>query len=597
MMLGSEENDEEGSPYGKNIPAPQRNEILRLGRQFTGRHHWSQRLETWQRFMHFTDRRGGAGLNSMVRTPETLEAHVFVEQQFYYTVIYPRYLTFHGIVASALRAKQSPYCPREHMDILQRLTMLGVGAHSRGRANVRHVGGASSTKLNLIEVGPHFGDCMLWSTALFGGCSTKKVRVLGLDIDQMIVDRIRRAIRLNGFENCATVELGAVMDSDYRSFTTASAGSESLEDHEVKASSTEPPPVDSTTSSHKDQHDVYKRHLRGFVKTLDQILGMSGAQKMMLNTAENGVDIERPRQRSRSVWDRSQHIKNFFFPITSTAHTIPETDETTNGSEREADSTAITVMKIHVVGHAEHRILYGARSLLRSCSYVLLHVDYPEVLLGAAEFLSGGGRQPTAPSDDHEKEREGSGFTTSAKIDSNSDVQQVVRQAAEGAPGKQHQVPWLGFSFLVFQVLLKGLSFYEFNELRRLYWTSLVETKRREQQGNVVEMDARMLAFLLTERRAEARYRASATDRSQIFVATAESSPEAAEAFFGQRATRLELAPEEQRFLAGIEFTKFTEFYFNLHPKFIPRRLLSYFFNNLQARQFLAVARIEDALV
>lgn len=343
--------------------------------------------------------------------------------------------------------------------------------------------------MEVIEVGPHLGDCMFWSRVFLGRFfAREKLRIRGVDIDQQVVEKLRKSILLNKWQREVSVKLAAI--------------TEEQEDSVMAASLTESSSARSGNGSGKRKH--------AYTHTLDEIYMPRTRGNRM-----NGSAIIRPP-------DDSFH--------------------------RSSSSSAISVLKIHVVGRLEHQILYGASRLLASrIDYVVLHTDYPHVLRNSARFL---------------------------------------------------MLP-PGGAFRVGQVLLKGLTWDEYVQLRRLYHQSIVQLL----EGSAVLVKT-------TEDADEAAVHGLLLDRMAAAVGTggksASPSRNAVEFAELQAATQNFVATERTlaRRMAGrgtrsrsaAHLPEKTEWYLSLHPWFLSDRLMHYFFFSLEVRQVLFAKEAEKAL-
>ncbi len=467
--------------YSPSIPLPARSEVLRLGRKFVGRFHWSQRLELFFR------RLVNSGISSTSTSSFTGESPSRSTTTSYLQVIYPRYLTFNGVVSSALRAKQTPYCPREFQDV-----MLRVVLDKKGGNNVE-----------VIEVGPHLGDCMFWSRAFLGQYFERRnLRIRGVDIDQQVVDKLRKSIRLNNWEREVTVKLAAITEEQEGiSLSTASR-----------------------TSGGGGRQNRKSSGKHAYTHTLDEL---------------------------------------YFRPQLPSAKVDPHSASRTS------------VLKIHVVGRLEHQILYGASQLLASrIDYVVLHTDYPHVLRNSARFLMLAAER---------------GSPSSAEIENKPPM------------------------FAVGQVLLKGLTWGEYVQLRRLYHQTIVQLLEKRESPSPTETaldkelmlkidedaDEAQLHFWLLDRIAEAAAETKISSKLRIatenFVATEKRLAQkmVEDEANGVGKDDAEDTHRGRRVKGMVELPEKTEWYLSLHPWFLSDRLMHYFFFSLEVRQVLFAKNVE----
>ncbi|CAD7950933.1 unnamed protein product [Amoebophrya sp. A120] len=764
---GMMKHQEEEMMHSKNsfkytIPKPIKNEVLQKNRKFEGRQHWSQRLETWWRriFLATTELEGKVDDNhnqvvgvdeeeehhgDKIQLPSKMNTAAAHKKHTYFQVVFPRYLTFHGVVASALRAKNTPYCPRECQDaVLQmylRLKTSGMAARDdevKITSSTRTAGEYSTSpldglpsleseqengrqlqqherkgkglvdevdhlphqikQLELIEVGPHYGDCMLWAVAFVDSLEKIAVRrkdkktklsltknkvtatSFGFDIDQKIVDGIRKSIFLNDkFADKVGVRLAAITDGVSglhlgmmdKNTNYATAG----EDYGPGGHGSS----DTTGQERRDAAPSW------YVKTLDQLL---------LGPPRSGGSGPRTSNKRTPAPGK---------PSTGTSTRRTPTLNIKRREEQQEDYSddkhnKHTILKIHVVGKLEHRILYGAKEYLfgptSTVRQVILHIDYPHVLKNAVRFLADG--------DEHLHEGH--------LLHATTDLHLPRRSAAATFP-EEHKESTTGAGFQVFQLLLKGLTFPEFHELRRLYYMTLrkflerrvatIMSKTRADSGratyhpsDAVEVEQiaeingakpqardhvdervrddnkeiRMLdAFLAAEKKLEreqfggifignktqveadapavpAPKNAASSREDQDQTGRQEHQRTASAArtssckmkikrrkqhrtsreqinrnsgFFRifdhqilEEEADEQLQQEEHDFGSAKDnkdyprtsdankskFHDFTEFYFNLHPRFLPDRLLHYFFHSLEVRQVVVSRTVGEAL-
>eukprot|EP00434_Breviolum_minutum_P045786 symbB.v1.2.041127.t1/scaffold7847.1/size9031/1 len=83
------------------------------------------------------------------------------------------------VISNSVRAKHLPYCSQEF-----RSSLAQVAASA-----------PSNWKPRLIEVGAHFGDCLLWAAAAIPG-----VRSVGIEADFSRWQRFQRSVVANNFQ-------------------------------------------------------------------------------------------------------------------------------------------------------------------------------------------------------------------------------------------------------------------------------------------------------------------------------------------------------------------------------------------------------------
>ncbi|CAE7198502.1 unnamed protein product, partial [Symbiodinium pilosum] len=85
------------------------------------------------------------------------------------------------VVSNQIRAERKAYCPVEFTTLMERV------AQSQRPLE----------KMKVVEVGAHYGDCSLWTSAVF----RPKVSCVGIEADLTRWERFQRAKVTNGFED------------------------------------------------------------------------------------------------------------------------------------------------------------------------------------------------------------------------------------------------------------------------------------------------------------------------------------------------------------------------------------------------------------
>ena len=270
--------------------------------------------------------------------------------------VFPWLQTFHGSIANAIRARESPYCPREFADLVLATTVL-----------------SQKKTLRIYEVGPHFGDCLFWAAA-FLGC--ENVRAYGFDIDLKVVQVVRRSIKSNGFGKCVKIRLAAIQAMDWGG---RGRFLPELEEHQSSSSSVV---EQSATAGQRTTPGGKKKPVAGskrsyvqsYIKSLDGLIFDRQELERAGHQSEDGVDGSVVSQLSL----RERRSRNESW----------ETTEQWGPSHGHADTPPPTLLKVHVVGDADTAALVGSQRLLRSVDQVLVHADTERNIVAAIHELS-----------------------------------------------------------------------------------------------------------------------------------------------------------------------------------------------------------------
>ncbi|CAL1127233.1 unnamed protein product [Cladocopium goreaui] len=102
------------------------------------------------------------------------------------------------VISNSVRAKQLPYCSREFRNSLAQVASQAP-SHWQPR---------------IVEVGAHFGDCMLWAAAAIPG-----VRCLGIEADLGRWQRFQRSVVANNFQDNIQAIRALAGSSEYKDHT------------------------------------------------------------------------------------------------------------------------------------------------------------------------------------------------------------------------------------------------------------------------------------------------------------------------------------------------------------------------------------------
>jgi len=148
-------------------------------------------------------------------TPETRRLHS--ASPTFSIHVFPHRVSSDGLQSSRTRASRQPYCAKEFQNEFDAMRL-------------RYDRTETPSLLQVVEAGPHLGDCLLWAAARVG---CRGLRAIGYDVIHQLVTLVQKSIVQNRMARCLEVRLAFLAEVSAPMSPYRGVGSLALDDEVV----------------------------------------------------------------------------------------------------------------------------------------------------------------------------------------------------------------------------------------------------------------------------------------------------------------------------------------------------------------------------